>query len=130
MKLKNVLSVAGGRVLTGEELLVRDVPSFFASDMMSEVLRYSSRGALLVTGNTNIQSLRTALIAELTGILFVRNKTPGAETVQLAGENGIFIGITPLDTFEVCGRIYGLMKGAEGAKAEGREQGYAARERK
>lgn len=110
MKLKDILEAVEGKVIAGEELLSEDVKSVIASDMMSDVLRYSRHGALLITGNSNIQSLRTALIAELRGVVFVRGKEPDSRTRELARENGIFVALTNLDTFEACGTIYQKME--------------------
>ncbi len=109
MKLEDIVLTIGGRILSGDDLVQVEVSSIIASDMMSDVLRYSRQGSLLVTGNTNIQSVRTVLISELAGVIFVRSKTPDARTQELARGSGVFIAVTELDTFDVCGKIYEKM---------------------
>ncbi|MFH1436476.1 MAG: DRTGG domain-containing protein [Pseudomonadota bacterium] len=112
MKLKDVIAEIEGKMLCGEELLSADIETVMASDMMSDVLRYSKPGSILVTGNKNVQAVRTVLIAELRGAILIRNKAPAREILELAQENGIFIALTGLDMFEVCGRLYERMKAA------------------
>ena len=110
MKLKDVIAAIDGKMLCGEELLSEDIQTVMASDMMSDVLRYSKPGSILVTGNKNVQAIRTLLIAELRGAILIRNKAPAREIVELAQENGVFLALTGLDMYEVCGRLYEGMK--------------------
>jgi hypothetical protein len=44
----------------------------FASDLMSDVLTLDCNGVLLVTGLCNMQTIRTAEMADVSCILFVR----------------------------------------------------------
>jgi len=113
MKLSDIVSSVGGRILNGDGLAHVEVTRVIASDLMSDVLRYSRQGSLLVTGNANLQSVRTVQISELAGVLVVRNKMPDARTLELARESGIFLAVTDLDTFEVCGRLYHRMHAPE-----------------
>ena len=83
-----------------------EVSSCRASDLMSDVLSFQGVGALLLTGLTNAQVVRTAGVADMAAICFVRGKQPDAETVRLAQEEGFPLLITPLMMFEACGRLY------------------------
>jgi predicted transcriptional regulator len=77
---------------------------------MSEVLASAHPGALLITGLTNIQSVRTADVADISAILYVRGKRPNEKTIQLAREKKIVLIATALGMFEACGilRDHGL----------------------
>ncbi|MCG2769189.1 MAG: hypothetical protein L6435_12520, partial [Anaerolineae bacterium] len=60
-----------------------------------------------LTGLTNPQVVRTAEMAEITAIVFVRGKLPPPETVSLADSKGIPLLASKYTLFETCGRLYG-----------------------
>jgi len=80
--------------------------SFFAADLMSDILAFVDSNALILTGLVNIQSIRTAQIADAVGVIYVRGKIPEPETVELAKKINIPIFVTKNSMFECCGRIY------------------------
>ena len=107
MLLSEVLEALDGELVGGGRGgLEVDVPSCFAADLMSEVLAFSSPGALLLTGLTNVQSVYTADMADLRGILFVNDKRPGPEVLRLAGQREIPLLTTKLTMFAACGILY------------------------
>ena len=106
MHLRDVLAVTRADPITSEPDLDRDVRSGFASDLMSDVLRYDASHGLLVTGLANPQVVRTAEMADVAAILMVRGKLPLPETIELAQQVGIPIIGTRLIMFEACGRLF------------------------
>ena len=66
----------------------------------------SSAGSILFTGLVNPQAVRTAEMADIKAIVFVRGKEPPPETVELAREKGIPLVTTAYPMFEACGRLY------------------------
>ena len=73
---------------------------------MSDVLSFVKSGSLLLTGLTNPQVVRTAEVADVAAIVFVRGKRPPPETIELAKEKGIPLVAAPYTLFEMCGRLY------------------------
>jgi predicted transcriptional regulator len=106
MTLRDVAKLLNTEVLVCEDALGVEVKTAFAADLLSDVLAYAKEGALLVTGITNPQVVRTAEMLELIGILMVRGKRPDAETVKLAQTKGIPLMVTKYIMFESCGRLY------------------------
>ena len=106
MKLRDVLSIIEGEVLSKDVDLDREVEMGCGADLMSDVLAFTHSGTLLLTGLTNPQAVRTAEMAEISAIVFVRAKRPPPETVALAEEKGIPIFYSRYTLFEVCGRLY------------------------
>ena len=106
MKLRDVLSIVGGKILTRKVNLDLEISSCGASDLMSDVLAYVKPGSLLLTGLVNPQSIRTAEMADLSAIVFVRGKTPGPDAIELAEEVGIPLIGSPYGMYEICGRLY------------------------
>jgi predicted transcriptional regulator len=93
-------------VFAGGQHLDRQVMYGCASDLMSDVLAFSMRGALLLTGLINVQTIQTADIAELNAIILVRGKKPDDSVQALAQEKGIPLLGTPYSMYEACGILY------------------------
>lgn len=106
MKLKDITRILDAKVIAGAELLQRDVTMACGSDLMSDVLSFVKSGSLLLTGLTNPQVVRTAEMADLKAICFVRGKKPDQETIDMAESKKIPLLTTPLPMFESCGRLY------------------------
>jgi hypothetical protein len=84
MTLEQIKNLLGCQVLTPEFDLSSEVSTVLASDGMSEILAFHSPGALMVTGLTNIQSVRTADVADVRAIVYIRGKWIGGKTIELA----------------------------------------------
>ena len=83
-----------------------EIEAVVASDGMSEILAFHRPHALMLTGLTNIQSVRTAMVADVEAIVFVRGKRPRENVLELAREVGIPILVTELGMFDSCGILY------------------------
>lgn len=91
MKLSTVVELLDAIVICGEAYLDKEVRFGFASDLMSDVLTLNTDNMLLVTGMSNIQTIRTAEMADIEQILVVRNKSVTADMRALAVENEMVI---------------------------------------
>jgi predicted transcriptional regulator len=108
LTLADVAAMLNAEALCGEERMGGvDVSRAYACDLMSDVLALCSPGALLITGLTNVQIVRTAQMLDIMGILFVRGKRPMENTVALADESGMSLAVTGMSMFQVCGVLYG-----------------------
>jgi len=105
MKLREIISIVGGKVLFEADLDM-EIKCAAASDLMSDVLAFAEAGSVLLTGLCNPQTVRTAEMADIVAIVFLRGKEPAPETIELARERGIPLVTTPLPMFEACGRLY------------------------
>ncbi len=103
--LADVRDLLGAEVLNGDDLSIR-IAAFGAADLLSDVLATSKTGTLLLTGLVSTQVIRTAIVADLCGVVFVRGKKPGEEILFLAKESKIPVLGTPLKMFEAAGRLY------------------------
>lgn len=106
MTLEDVKKILDAEVIVGGELLHKEVKMVCGSDLMSDVLSFVKSGSLLLTGLTNPQVVRTAEMADLQAICFVRGKKPEKETIEMAESKDIPLLVTPLPMFESCGRLY------------------------
>lgn len=106
MTLEQVVRILAGRVVSEGVDLSSKVEMACGADLMSDVLAFTHAGTLLLTGLTNPQVVRTAEMAGITAIVFVRGKYPPPETIALAAEKGIPLLATRYTLYEACGRLY------------------------
>jgi len=106
MTLEDVRRILEAEVIVGDDLLSEDVVMACGSDLMSDVLSFVKSEAILLTGLTNIQVVRTAEMADIAAICFVRGKKPSQEIAKLAESKNIPLLTTPLPMFESCGRLW------------------------
>lgn len=92
-------------VFCGDDLTVK-IGQVGAADLLSDVLALSKPGMLLLTGLVSTQVIRTAVVVDLCGVVFVRGKNPGEAVLALARESGIPVLGTALTMFEAAGLLY------------------------
>ena len=108
MKLSEIAQSLEAAALSGRDSLGMDIQRCGASDLMSDILAGTADGSILVTGQTTVHAVRTASIAGVAAIVFVRGKTPAPEVVALAIDQGLPILSTPCSMFVACGRLHSL----------------------
>ncbi len=105
MKAKEIVQILNGELVIAPAIDV-DALCGFGSDLMSDVLVFAEPQMMLITGLTNPQSVRTAEMADIPLIVFVRGKRPAAETLKLAEEIGIGVILSAYTMYETCGLLY------------------------
>jgi predicted transcriptional regulator len=106
MKLREVLELIEGNVISKDVDMDQEIQMGCGADLMSDVLAFTHEGTLLMSGLTNPQVVRTAEMAGIKAIVFVRSKLPPPETISLAEEKGIPLLASKYTMFETCGRLY------------------------
>ncbi len=106
MELGQLKDVLQAKVLCCGDHLDKEIEMVCGSDLMSDVLAFIKADSLLLTGLTNPQVVRTAEMAEITAVCFVRGKQPQAETIELAEARKMPLLTTGLSMFESCGRLF------------------------
>ena len=106
MTLEEARGILEAEIVAGADLDQIEVELVCGADLMSDVLAFSKKGALLLTGLTNAHVVRTCGVAEIVAICFVRGKRPPEDTVRLATACGLPLLTTQLPMFEACGRLY------------------------
>ena len=115
MKISTIRDLLGAEVLCCEECLDNEVFSACGSDMMSDVLMYVKDQAVLLTGLTNPQVIRTAEMMDMVCIVFVRSKRPTEAMISMAADDGIVMMATDKRMYDACGTLY--INGLIGTKA-------------
>jgi len=106
MKLKEIKELLQAELICGENCLETEIETVCASDLMSDVLALGKPGMLLITGLSNVHSVRTADIVEAKAIIYVRGKRPDQEGIALAEKKGIPLLTTNHLMYQACGILY------------------------
>jgi len=122
MRLDEAQRILEAEVFAGDNLHSIEIDMGCGADLMSDVLSFVKKDALLLTGLTNVQVIRTCEIAEVAAICFVRGKKPTAQTVMLARKQGLPLLATHIPMFESCGRLYA--QGLKGCSEMNVQDGY------
>ena len=105
MTLREIVTKLNATVYLGEERLDEEVTHAFASDLMSDVLTLKET-PMLITGLCNVQTIRTCDMATLDIVVFVRNKKPTDDMIELAEDNDMVLISTSYSMFRTCGLLY------------------------
>ena len=122
MRLDEAHRILEAEVFAGDNLHAIEVEMGCGADLMSDVLSFVKKDALLLTGLTNVQVIRTCEMAEVVAICFVRGKKPTAQTVMLARKQGLPLLATHIPMFESCGRLYA--QGLKGCSEMNDQDGF------
>jgi predicted transcriptional regulator len=106
MKLSAIVDALDATLLVGDDELDKDITRCGASDLMSDVLAAVSEDCILLTGLTTIQVIRTAMVAGVGAVVFVRKKKPPQEVIEMAAAQGLPLISSPYSMFISCGRLH------------------------
>lgn len=107
MKSERIQELTEASVVCGSVKENIEVKCAFASDLMSDVLTLDCSGVMLITGLCNLQTIRTAEMAEVSCILFVRGKKVTLDMIELASENNMLLMETDHSMYRAVGELYG-----------------------
>lgn len=106
LNLEQIITIAKGEVLTKELNTDINIHGGCCADLMSDVLAYTRPRAVLITGLTNPQVVRTAQMADFRAIIFIRGKKPQPETIEVAIQENIPLISSPFGMFELSGKLH------------------------
>lgn len=106
MKLRDIATVLNAKVTCGVDKLDEEIEMGYSSDLMSDVLTLDTDNLILITGLVNLQCIRTAEMADIRAIVFVRNKKASDQMLELACENGMCILESPFSLFKSSGLLF------------------------
>ena len=106
MKIKEIVALVEGETVGSPIDPEYEVEKAFASDLMSDVLRFPMDDTILITGLCNNQTLRTAEMADLRVVLIGRDKQPDEDMIELAEESDITLIKSKFSLFNLSGLLY------------------------
>jgi len=107
MNLRRLKELLECDVIVGEDLLDGiEFEHCFCADLMSDVLAYAKEGSILLTSLASAQSIRTADVADIKAVIYLRGKTPVETAVSFAKVKNMPILKTKLSALTACGILY------------------------
>lgn len=106
MKISEIKAILDATVLAGEDQIEKSVVGAGGADLMADVLSAVAKDAVLLTGLTTEQVLRTAKVAGVAAVVFVRGKKPDAPVIELAKSYHLPCLMTKYSLFVASGRLY------------------------
>lgn len=106
MTIREIIARTGGTIRCGEHRGSDTVTQAFCSDLMSDVLTLNCQDLILITGLANVQAIRTAEMADIPYVLFVRDKDVTDEMVRIGKENNMVLAQCSCSMFKAAGELY------------------------
>ena len=106
MKIKELMDLVAGEAVGFQGNGDVEITKGFASDLMSDVLRFPMDETVLITGLCNNQTMRTAEMADLRIVIIGRDKQPDEEMLELAEDSDITIIKSKYSVFKISAILY------------------------
>ena len=110
MKVQELVEKLNLKVLSGEKGLDREIEGCYVSDLLSDVMGNADSGNIWITLQTHKNVMAVASLKELACIILVKDFAPNEDTINQSNEEEIPILQTSMETFEVTGRVYEIIK--------------------
>ena len=107
MKLRTIYELLECSAIVGEDQL--DTVEFehcFCADLMSDVLAHAKENSILLTGLASAQSIRTADVADIKAVVYLRGKMPVETAISFAKVKRIPLLTSKYRAFTACGILY------------------------
>jgi len=82
------------------------------ADLIEDMLSAVAQGSVFLTGLNSEQVIRSAKIAEVAAVVFIRGRRPKTEVIELARSYDLPVLVTEYPMFVASGRLY--MNGLRG----------------
>jgi predicted transcriptional regulator len=97
-------------VLSGHNGLSEEITGGYVSDLLSDVMGNAKEGQIWITLQTHQNIIAVASLKDLAAVIIVKGAQPEADTIEKSNAENIPVLSTELDTFNIAGRLYELLK--------------------
>lgn len=109
MKVSDLVEKLDLKVFSGNEGLENEVSGGYVSDLLSDVMGAAAEGEVWITLQTHQNIMAIASLKDLAAIILVKGFEPDEDTLEHSNEEGIPVLGTDLGTFELSGKLYGIL---------------------
>lgn len=110
MTVSELIDKLGLKLYGGAQGLENEITGGYVSDLLSDVMGKSDAGQVWITLQTHKNVMAIASLKDLAAIILVNNHKPEEDTLEQSNEEGIPLLGTDMDTFQVAGKLYELVK--------------------
>ena len=109
MKLKDIIEKLNLECINAARL-DDDINSAYASDLLSDVMGNASEGQIWITVQTHKNVMAIASLKDMPAVILVKGSVPDPDMLEQAQNEDICLLVTKDETFEICGKLYELIK--------------------
>ncbi len=110
MKVCDIIQKLNLKVFCGEQGVNNEVVGGYTSDLLSDVMGNVDENQIWVTLQTHKNIMAIASLKDVAAIILVKGYQPEQAAIDQSNEEGIPILGTDLETFEISGELYSLLK--------------------
>jgi predicted transcriptional regulator len=110
MKITDLINALDLKVLSGHNGLSNEVTGGYVSDLLSDVIGNAKEGEIWITLQTHQNIIAVASLKDLSAIIIVKGAVPENDTIEKSNIENIPVLSTTMDTFNITGRLFELLK--------------------
>ena len=109
MTVKDIIEKLDLKCLN-EVNLDAEVEGAYASDLLSDVMGNARSGQVWITMQTHKNVTAIASLKDMPAVIIVRDGVPDPDMLQHAKDEDICLLVSKDPTFQLCGKLYELIK--------------------
>jgi predicted transcriptional regulator len=110
MKITEIIAALDLKVISGKEGLSNEITGGYVSDLLSDVMGNAKEGQIWITLQTHQNIIAVASLKDISAVIIVKGLLPEADTVVRSDMESIPVLSTEMDTFNITGRLFELLK--------------------
>lgn len=110
MRITEITETLDLKVLSGHNGLSDEITGGYVSDLLSDVMGNAREGQIWITLQTHQNIIAVASLKDLAAIIIVKGLRPDTDTIEKSNIENIPVLSTSLDTFNMAGRLFELLK--------------------
>ena len=110
MKITDIITGLNLKVISGHNGLTNEITGGYVSDLLSDVMGNAKEGQVWITLQTHQNVIAVGSLKDLSAIIIVKGLIPEADTIEKSNIENIPVLSTELDTFNVTGRLFDLLR--------------------
>ena len=110
MKITDIITGLNLKVVSGHNGLSNEIIGGYVSDLLSDVIGNAKEGQIWITLQTHQNIIAVASLKDISAIIIVKGLVPEVDTVEKSNIEKIPLLSTEMDTFNIAGRLFELLR--------------------
>jgi predicted transcriptional regulator len=110
MKIADIITGLNLKVVSGHNGLSNEISGGYVSDLLSDVIGNAKEGQIWITLQTHQNIIAVGSLKDISAIIVVKGHVPEADTIEKSNIENIPLLSTEMDTFNIAGRLFDLLK--------------------
>jgi predicted transcriptional regulator len=110
MKITDIITALDLKVISGNKGLTNEITGGYVSDLLSDVMGNAKEGQIWITLQTHLNIIAVASLKDISAIIIVKGFIPESDTIEKSNIENIPVLSTELDTYNITGRLFELLK--------------------